>query len=49
MAVYQPTADDIAAWHAATKPLKQVYLDAAGPLGAELLAAAEALSANLAE
>lgn len=49
MAVYQPTAEDFAAWRAATAPLKQVYLDAAGPFGAELLAAAETLSANLAQ
>ncbi len=46
MAVYHPTAEDIAAWRAATQPLKQVYLDASGPLGAELLAAAETLTAS---
>lgn len=46
MAVYQPTEDDIAAWRMATEPLKQVYVDAAGPLGAELLGAAESMNAN---
>jgi C4-dicarboxylate-binding protein DctP len=46
MAIYQPTEDDMAAWRAATEPLKQVYVEAAGELGAALLSAAEAMEAN---
>jgi len=46
MEVYQPTAEDLAAWRTATEPLKQVYLDASGPLGAELLTAAEAMTGD---
>ncbi len=46
MTVYQPTADDLKAWRAATEPLRQVYVDAAGQLGAELLTAAEAMGEN---
>lgn len=43
MTVYRPTADELSAWRLATAPLEQVYLDAAGALGHELLAAARAL------
>lgn len=44
MTVYRPTAEERAAWRAASAPLRQVYLDSAGELGRELLAAAEGLS-----
>ena len=44
MTVHYPTTDELALWRAATAPLEQVYLDEAGPLGAELLAAAKALA-----
>lgn len=43
MAIHRLTDDDIAAWQAATHELRQVYAEAAGALGAELLAAADGL------
>ncbi len=44
MTIYRPTAGERAAWRRATEPLRQRYLDAAGALGRELLAAGEALA-----
>ena len=45
MTVHRPTADEKAAWRRAAEPLRPLYLERAGALGAELLAAAEALAA----
>lgn len=45
MAVHRLSGDELAAWRTATAGLSEVYLEAAGPLGAELLAAAETLVA----
>jgi len=44
MEVYSLNADDVAAWRAATAPLATAFTDAAGPLGAELVAAAQGLA-----
>lgn len=43
MDIYELTEDDVAAWRAATLPLEDTYVAAAGPLGAQLLAAAKAI------
>jgi len=43
MEVYHLNDADVAAWRAATAPLSASFIDAAGPLGAELVAAAESL------
>ena len=45
MTVHRPDADEKAAWRRAAEPLRPLYLERAGALGAELLAAAEALAA----
>ena len=45
MTVHRPNADEKAAWRRAAEPLRPLYLERAGALGAELLAAAEALAA----
>ncbi len=45
MDIYELTAEDVAAWRAATLPLEDTYVAAAGPLGAQLLAAAKAIRA----
>ena len=42
MAVYEPTAEEIAAWKAAAAPVYDGYRDAAGDMGAKMLEAAEA-------
>ena len=44
MTVHRPTADEKASWRRAAEPLRPLYLERAGALGAELLAAAEALA-----
>ena len=43
MDIYELTEDDLAAWRAATLPLEDTYVAAAGPLGAQLLEAAKAI------
>ena len=47
MAVHRLSEDELAAWRRATAPLEQAYLDEAGPLGVELVAAARQLRAEL--
>ncbi|MEO0360111.1 MAG: TRAP transporter substrate-binding protein DctP [Pseudomonadota bacterium] len=42
MTIYEPTAEEIAAWRAAAGPVYDGFREAAGELGAKILAAAEA-------
>lgn len=46
MVVHRPTEDELFDWRAVTRPMRRTYLEAAGPLGADLLAAAEAITSN---
>ena len=45
MTVHRLSAADVEAWQDATRALKETYRTAAGPLGEQLLAAAEELRA----
>ncbi len=47
MEIYHLNAEEIAAWRTATAHLEEAYIEAAGPLGAELVAAAKRLRAEL--
>ncbi len=49
MTIYRPSTGDLAAWRAATAGMRDSYVDTAGPLGAELLAAADQLRARIGE
>ncbi|MEX2518726.1 MAG: TRAP transporter substrate-binding protein DctP, partial [Paracoccaceae bacterium] len=42
MTIYEPTAEEIAAWQAASAPVYDQFVKNAGPLGAEVLSAAQA-------
>ena len=43
MAVYHPTDEELEAWRAASEPVIEQYVEAAGPLGAELVSHAQEL------
>ena len=49
MDIYELTEDDLAAWRAATLPLEDTYVEAAGPLGAQLLEAAKEIRAAVSD